>query len=145
MKISSTLTTLTLILPLFFLAACQQSAEHQGSHHAEDQPGANQELYDQVMSIHDEVMPKMNDLHKHKTALKTRLEMPGLPEQEKQEILNEIARLDSASEGMMVWMRQFDPLPDSAGEEKARAYLQSELEKVKQVREDILEALQSAQ
>jgi len=127
MNISS---TLLLVLSLFFLGSCQQS---------------NQELYDQVMSIHDEVMPRMNDLHKRKTALKARLETPGLPEQEKQEIQHEIARLDSASEGMMVWMRQFDPLPDSAGEEKARAYLEAELKKVTQVREDILEALQSAQ
>lgn len=140
MKISS---TLLLILSLFFIASCQQSGDQQDGH-AEKQPGANQELYDEVMSIHDEVMPKMNDLHKKKTALRTRLEMPGLPEQEKQEIENEISRLDSASEGMMVWMRQFDPLPDSAGEDKARAYLEAELKKVKQVREDILEALQSA-
>ena len=98
-----------------------------------------------MMRIHDEVMPKMNDIYKLKTAKKTRLAMPGLPEQERQQIQNDIARLDSASEGMMVWMRQFDPIADSAGEEKARAYLQAQLEKVKQVREDILEALQSTQ
>lgn len=134
-----------LLLSFLFLSACQQSGEQQQDQGRQGEPSANQELYDEVMRVHDEVMPKMNDLHKRKTALKTRLEMPALPQQEKQEIQNEIARLDSASEGMMVWMRQFDPLPDSAGEEKARAYLEAELAKVKQVRADILEALQSAQ
>lgn len=133
---------LLLALSCLLLVACQQQSDRQNN---DQETSPNEALYNQVMSVHDEVMPKMNDLHKRKTALKTRLEMPALPEQEKQDIQNEIARLDSASEGMMVWMRQFDPLPDSVGEEKARAYLEAELEKVRQVREDILEALQSAQ
>ena len=140
-----------LALVLFFLiaTACQQQpGDHQHDHNDHDhhgEAGANQELYDEVMRIHDEVMPKMNDIYKLKTAKKTRLEMPGLPEQERRQIQNDIARLDSASEGMMAWMRQFNPLPDSTGEEKARVYLESELEKVKQVSEDIQEALQSTQ
>lgn len=136
---------LPFILSFFIAIACQQQSgdQHQDhNHHGE--AGANQELYDEVMRIHDEVMPKLDDIYKLKTAKKTRLEMPGLPEQERQQIQNDIARLDSANEGMMVWMREFDPIPDSVGEDKARAYLESELEKVKQVREDILEALQSA-
>lgn len=132
-------------LSIVIASACQQQSrdQHQDHDHG-GEAGVNQELYDEVMRIHDEVMPKMNDIYKLKTAKKTRLEMPGLPEQERQQIQNDIARLDSANEGMMVWMRQFDP-PDSVSEEQARTYLQAELEKVKQVREDILEALQSTQ
>ena len=126
---------------LFGVVACQkQSAE--GEQQAENSKNSpNQELYDEVMRIHDEVMPKMNDLYKAKTALKTRMEMPGLPENERQEIQMNVARLDSASEGMMIWMREFDPLPDSAGEDKARAYLEEELMKIKKVKENILNAL----
>lgn len=134
------------ILSLIIASACQQQSgdqHHDHNHHGD--AGANQELYDEVMRIHDEVMPKLDDIYKLKTAKKTRLEMPGLPEQERLQIQNDIARLDSASEGMMVWMRKFDPIADSVDEDKARAYLETELEKVKQVREDILEALQSAQ
>ena len=127
-------------------AACQQkSAEHHHGSHDSDESSGNQALYDDVMEIHDEVMPKMNDLYKTKTTLKTRLEMPGVSESEKEEIQTKIARIDSASERMMVWMRQFDPLADSVGEDKARAYLESELVKVKQVREGILEALKTTQ
>lgn len=108
------------------------------------QEKSNQERYDEVMAIHDEVMPRMNDLYKAKSALRTQLETPGLPDTEKKEINEKIALIDAASEGMMVWMRQFNPLPDSVGEDKAREYLEAELVKVKKVREDILKALEIA-
>jgi hypothetical protein len=45
---------------------------------------------------------------------------------------------------MMVWMRKFNPLPDSLGEEKAREYLENEMEKIKKVREDVLAAIEKA-
>ena len=125
-------------------AECQQQSRDKQGEETATEISPNQELYEEVMRIHDEVMPKMNDLYKAKTALKTRMELPGLPENERQEIQNNIARLDSASEGMMIWMRQFNPLPDSAGEEKARSYLENELEKIKKVREDILDALKTS-
>lgn len=106
----------------------------------------NQALYDQVMEIHDEVMPKMNDLYQAKTKLTARLkDSPALTAEEKKEIQDKISRLDSANESMMVWMRQFDPIPDSLGEEKAKAYLEAELVKVNHVKENILRALKDAE
>lgn len=127
----------------FFLLVigCNKQADHDEQDDVQISP--NQKLYNEVMQVHDEVMPKMNDLYKAKNSLQTRLKLPGLPEQERKEIEIKIAHIDSASEGMMVWMRQFDPPADSLGEEKARAYLENELVKVKKVREDILEALES--
>jgi len=131
---------------LLSAAGCQQkSGDHKNDSHDSSEIGGNQALYDQVMDVHDEVMPKMNDLYKVKTTLKTRLEMPGTAESEKEGINEKIAVIDSASEGMMVWMRQFNPIPDSLGEDNARAYLENELVKVKKVREDILEALKKAE
>jgi hypothetical protein len=107
---------------------------------------SNQDLYDEVMQVHDEVMPKMEDLYKAKVELKARtLDSPDIPESEKKAINDRIAQLDSASEGMMVWMRQFNPLPDSLGEDKARAYLEGEKQKVQKVKEDILRALKDAE
>ncbi|HYG01365.1 MAG TPA: hypothetical protein VD927_02920 [Chryseosolibacter sp.] len=103
----------------------------------------NQILYNEVMKIHDEVMPKMNDIHKKKTELKNMLkDNADLPAAEKTSIEQRIARLDSANESMMIWMREFEPIPDSMGEEKAKAYLEGEMEKVKKVRERILKALE---
>jgi len=137
---------LTLILTL---AACsQKQQEHNHDDHAHDAPygEANQALYDEVMKVHDEVMPKMNDLYKMKQDIQKKLdETKDLSDEKKKELEQTIARLDSASNGMMVWMRQFNPVPDSLGEEKAREYLEDEMERVKKVKEDILEALEKNQ
>jgi hypothetical protein len=130
------------LLFILVTVSCRQRSEELTGD--QDTQSENQELYDRVMGVHDEVMPKMDDLYRAKSTLKKRLaETAGLSHAEKQKINARIALIDSASEGMMVWMRQFDPLPDSAGESKARAYLEGELEKVKKVREDILRALEA--
>lgn len=106
----------------------------------------NQVLYNEVMKVHDEVMPKMDDLYKAKVALNKKItNTPTIGEKEKTEIQNKIKRLDAASEGMMIWMRQFNPMPDSLGEDKARDYLENEMKKVKKVKEDILQALETTQ
>ena len=138
--------SLLLFSTLLFFTSCQKNSD--GHDHTHDVPDGsenspNQALYEEVMNIHDEVMPKMNDLHKAKTSLQTRLNMPGVGESERQDVERKIARIDSASEGMMVWMRQFNPVADSAGEEKAKTYLEAELVKVKEVRQKILDALKT--
>jgi hypothetical protein len=147
MKFTHNLLILAIAL---VVASCGQKShdhehdeDHDHSHGTET--GPNQALYDEVMKIHDEVMPKMNDIYKIKEELKKKIsDTPNLAEEKKKEIEATIAKLDSASEGMMIWMRQFDPIPDSLGEEKAREYLEDEMEKVKGVKEDILEALEKA-
>jgi hypothetical protein len=46
---------------------------------------------------------------------------------------------------MMDWMHHFKPQADSVvGEEKAREYLENEMEKVNKLKEDIQEALESS-
>jgi hypothetical protein len=143
--------TLVKFLPVLIIFAfgCKEKSHEQEGHDATAQDvtetSGNQELYNEVMKVHDEVMPKMNDIHRIKQGLKEKLETPDLDQAEKLKIEGMIARLDSASEGMMVWMRQFSPLPDSLGEEKAREYLEDEMEKVKKVREDILQALEQSE
>lgn len=121
---------LFLLASVLFAAGCQEKS--------------NQELYEEVMAVHDEVMPKMNDIYRAKNSLRKQLEAPGLSETEQERIRHKIAQLDSADEGMMVWMRKFDPIPDSLGEEKARQYLEDQLVKVKEVKENILKALEAS-
>ena len=92
----------------------------------------NQALYDEVMKVHDEVMPKMDDIYKLKQELKKQIsDTPNLVDEKRKTIEATILKLDSASEAMMVWMRNFNPLPDSLGEEKAREYLEDQQEKIK--------------
>ena len=137
-----------LLLIVCLMAWCcgQKANDHENhTHIAQDSLEAtgNQALYDEVMKVHDEVMPKMNDIYKLKEELKEKLAVQkDLTEEKKKGIDATISKLDSASESMMVWMRGFRPLSDSVGEEKAREYLETEMEKVKKVKEEIQEALE---
>lgn len=105
----------------------------------------NQALYDEVMNVHDEVMPKMDDIYKLKEELKKEIvDTPGMVEEKRKAIESAILQLDAASEEMMDWMRNFNPLPDSLGEENARKYLEEQKTKVDKVKEDMLQAIDKA-
>jgi hypothetical protein len=137
---------LVLVAYSVLLTSCgQKSNEHEHGHHKDSEQSANQGLYDEVMKVHDEVMPKMDDIYKLKEQLKKQLEAtPALVDEKKTELQHTILELDSASEGMMVWMRNFNPIPDSLGEEKARQYLEEQKVKVNKVKEDMLQAIEEA-
>lgn len=138
--------TALIIASVVLLAGCGKKSADNRNSADQTEKSPNQELYEKVMDIHNEVMPKMDDLYKAKIKLSSRLkETTELGENEKKVITAKIARLDSASESMMAWMRQFNPLPDSLGEEKAKAYLDKQLKEVTKVKENILEALADAQ
>lgn len=101
----------------------------------------NKALYNEVMRIHDEVMPRMNDLYKIKLSLQQKLDTAELDTLQKEEVITKIAQIDAASDQMMIWMREFDPFPEGQDEDSSRAYLQAELLKIEKVRSDIMEAL----
>jgi hypothetical protein len=126
------------------VVGCKPKAEESVEASEAIETSPNEALYNEVMKVHDEVMPKMNDIYKYQQQLKEKLQSPNISAKDKKEINDILSKLDSAGNGMMVWMRQFNPIPDSAGEEKARIYLEGEMEKVKRVREDIVQALEQA-
>ncbi len=121
-----------LFISLSILASCAKIGKQEDHHHnggnSEENP--NQALYDQVMDIHDEIMPRAEDIE--------------LAEGKKQELELVIAQLDSADQSMMDWMHLFKPLPDSADQEKARAYLESEMERIKKVKDLMNESIEKA-
>lgn len=134
-----------LFLPLFFVS-CKERQHGHDHHHGDHSEisGGNEALYREVMEVHDEVMPKMNDIHRIKTSLKEELaNNPGLPESVRKEKESLIVQLDSAGEGMMDWMRKFDP-PSDSSEAVMKAYLEEEMVRVQKVRDDILNALAEA-
>jgi hypothetical protein len=133
-----------LVLITATAVACKPKSEDKVEASEALETSPNEALYNEVMKVHDEVMPKMNDVYKYQQQLKEKLKTPNLSAKNKEEINAVLSRLDSAGNSMMVWMRQFDPIPDSLGEEKARIYLEGEMEKVKRVREDIVQALEQA-
>ncbi len=98
-------------------------------------------LYDQVMDIHDEVMPNMGELNRLKRELKDKVEnSPNMVDEKRKELEETILFIESASKSMMVWMREFNP-EEYQGEELTK-YLQSEKKRVQQVKETMLDALE---
>ena len=124
------------LLLVLSLAACTSKPDHHRASDAAPSDDPNQALYNEVMAVHDEAMPQMDVLYRMKVALQDRIAQTAtMTDEEKKALEKRIAALDSTNNLMMVWMREFQPLPDSTDQEAARAYLESEMEKIKKVRE----------
>ena len=138
--------TSILLAILLFAGGCKQKTQaHDEHHHHNEEATGNKALYDEVMKVHNEVMPKMDDIYKLKGQLKKKIsETPGMPAEKKTAIESAIVKLDSASEGMMIWMRKFTPPSDSTSEEKEKEYLEDQKVKVQKVKEDMLKAIDNA-
>jgi chromosome segregation ATPase len=135
-----------LSIALFLLVGCGKSAQHEHQDQDDDSDNSpNQALYDQVMDIHNEVMPKSDEIYNLKKEIKDKLtSTPDLSTDKKEKLNQIVAELDSADHSMMDWMHKFKPLPDSANQELAREYLENEMERIKTVRELINGSLQKA-
>jgi HEPN domain-containing protein len=130
---------------LFVLSACSKTGEHDHSEHDTAEESPNQALYDQVMDVHDEVMPRMDDLMKLKRELQEKIaNTPDMVVEKKAQLEKIISNLDSASTAMMNWMHEFNPLPDSVDQEKAREYLESEMERIRKVKSLVTETIDKA-
>ncbi|MFZ1703596.1 MAG: hypothetical protein WAT79_04580 [Saprospiraceae bacterium] len=119
---------LSILCMMIFAFSCKH-------HHG---PVANP-LYNEVMAIHDEVMPQMGPMNKLKKKLKTLKEEN--PES-KDVILSTIVLLENADEGMMDWMANFK-VPEEANE--ATTYLQNEKIKIQKVSDDMKFSMVEAQ
>lgn len=96
-------------------------------------------LYDKVIEIHDEVMPKISDINK----LKKKVRKSGDKSETAMSLLKE---LDDADEGMMSWMSDFQKyktLSDSSSAVKM-TYLESEKIKISRVSDQMLSSIENA-
>jgi thioesterase domain-containing protein len=136
-------TQFGILLLLLTLTACEKGQQKTSEVEETDSP--NQVLYDQVMDVHDEVMPKMDEIMKLKRELQEQIaNTPDMVVERKQQLEKMISNLDSASTAMMNWMHEFNPLPDSTDQEKAREYLESEMERIRNVKTLMLETIEKA-
>jgi Mg2+ and Co2+ transporter CorA len=138
-----------LILTLFIMASCggktSDHSGHDGHEEDTDDTNPNTAIYNEVMNVHDEIMPKMEDIYKLKKEIEEKIAAsPDMVMEKKKQLEQVISNLDSASNSMMDWMHKFNPLPDSVDQEQARAYLESEMEKIKKVRDLTYDALEKA-
>jgi hypothetical protein len=116
---------------------------------SEKQKEAKDELYDKVMAVHDEIMPKMGDIMKFKKQLQEKID--ALSEAEEidsvkiSELEQAIADLDNSHDEMMGWMRQFDNDFEGMVNEDIMKYLNDQMGKIKKVGEVTNAALKQAE
>lgn len=125
--------SLLILLALAIISACQTSQKEK-----EEKP-----LMDQVMDVHDAVMPKMGALMKtSKELLAKAKEIVPTDSAKAQELMFIAQEIDLANESMMDWMRHFDPEFEGT-EEEVKDYLLKKkegIDKVAKAMNDKLEA-----
>lgn len=136
-----------MLVIVWFVSGCSKPNEKATTHDHSGEPTGLEEgvLYDEVMKLHDEGMEKMDEIHALKQELmKEVADSPNLIEEKQAELENKISQLDSAGRAMMVWMRNFHPESDTLDSQGYRDYLETELKKVRKVRDDIFAAVERA-
>ncbi len=99
-------------------------------------------LHQEVMDVHDDVMPELGTINKLRKQLKKRLKDDTDPAKDK--IQDLIYRLNDAEEAMMTWMGDFKK-PSYTDEAAARKVYRDEKVKITEVDRKIKEAIADAQ
>ena len=114
-----------------FLMACQTSNKQEVDLKA---------LKNEVLDIHDDVMPNMGDLRRVRKSLMLRADSIMASDSARAAILLTASdAIDAANEGMMDWMRNFDPNFEGTYEETLN-YLNEKKASIEVVRKNMLES-----
>ena len=91
-------------------------------------------LKDEVMAIHDDVMPKMGELRKVKKYLLQHADSIAEADSSRAAVLTVLARrIEDANEGMRDWMRNYEP-EFTGSEEEILAYLEEQKKAIEKVK-----------
>lgn len=110
-----------------------------------------QALFEEVMLVHDEVMPKMGNLRALSTELSSLAELfeqDTLLDDRTQKVkeMRELAEnLMDANEGMMEWMRQFEQVEEGTPHGEVIKYLNEQREEIQKVRDDMINSEEQAE
>jgi len=108
---------------------------------------AEQAAWDQMMEVHDEVMPKMADLNRTSRELKSIAESTD-DKAVKEQINQQVKELEAASEAMMVWMgelQKLSELRENKSHEEIITYLETEKAEIDEVGEEMMKSLEEGQ
>jgi hypothetical protein len=110
----------------------------------------DKEIKNEVIEIHDEIMPEMQTVFNLKKSLNQRLDSLnniniGKENPLKSEFEAAIQELNEANQDMMQWMRNFNPKFESDQENERIAYYKTEKEKILKVKSKFTEAIEKAE
>lgn len=94
-------------------------------------------LHDQVMEIHDEIMPQMSTINKLKKQIRSLNE-----DNKTTERLNAIADLTAADDAMMDWMAAYKKPKENTPE--SISYLNNQMKKIAEVKTQMTNAINNA-
>ncbi len=108
---------------------------------------SSENLKAQVFAIHDEVMPKMDEIYKYRTNLlevkaNGTADKKSLSDEEKAEISQVCDSLTVAQIAMEDWMHNYKPDIDNATSSEKTAYFTAELPKIQKVRSTMLRIIE---
>ncbi len=100
-------------------------------------------LSDEVLKIHDDVMPKMQDIAKLQKEF-TAIPDSSLDSLSKVNIAAELEKLNTADENMMQWMRDYNGPAEGADDAQKITYYKTELDKINAVKVETETAIDNA-
>lgn len=99
-------------------------------------------LYNEVMKIHDDVMPKMQDISKLRRELRKRIPVV----QDSSVVYSDILYLNKADDAMMDWMAKFsEEYMTIQKKEDKISFLNKEKQAIEHVRDIMLESIAKSQ
>lgn len=135
------LQLIIIILVIALSGACQTNQKENGKN----------QLRNEVIEIHDEIMPEMQTTYNLRKRLTEKLDSIQHvdSEQEIEPVKNEIEvaiqKLNEANQNMMQWMRNFNPDFQGEQEDEKMAYYQIEKDKIVEVQDQFSKAILQAE
>ncbi len=135
----------------FALYACDDASSNAQNEEKEtktEQNEGSEGLMSEVMEVHDEYMPKMDDIHMAEENLQMMIDSLQNADEPNEEVIENLTQIQSelsqAGEGMMDWMRGFKKPGDDMNNDDVQEYLEQQKKLMKDVGRMMDESLQKA-
>ena len=132
--------TILILTALFFSCGNNQKSNNEK---------LEKDLYDEVIGIHDEVMPKMSTLLSLESQIKEKIleiDSADVDAVKEIQILNvQISELQDADEAMMQWMRNFQVDHEGWSHDSVMSYMLKEKKTISLVRDQMLEVIDESE
>lgn len=102
-----------------------------------------QQIYDEVMGLHDELMPKMKDIFDLRSEILEKADSLEGIGKSSDDLMQKISDLEAGEEAMMDWMRNFQSLPEQTPHDSIMSYMILQREKIMAVQEKIKQVMEA--
>lgn len=117
------------------VAGCLGACSGSGDQDKKEGAGSLDALKEEVIDIHDEVMPSMENIIKLRSTFEAKLTDSTAAVDSLEYFRTMVAELNAAEKGMMDWMRAYEPKFKGEDEVGTRAYFEEEKAKIVKVKQ----------